>query len=529
MSEGSAKRGDQHDSGKRQQDDVRSSNITAGKAIADAVRTSLGPRGMDKMMQTSQGEVIITNDGATILKQMSVNHPAAKMMVELSKSQDIEAGDGTTSVVVLAGALLNACSTLLSRGIHPNQISDAFQLASRKAEEIMTEMAVPVDFNDRATLVKCTTTSLSSKVVSQNSGLLAPLAVDAVMHIADPATETNADLNNIKVVRKLGGTVDDTELVQGLVFTQKASKSAGGPSRMPNAKIAVLQFQLSPPKTDIENTVIVSDYQQMDRILKEERTYIADLCKKIAKTGANVILLQKSILRDAITDLGLHFLAKLKIMLIRDIERDEIEFICKTLNCVPIASAEGLRAEKLGQANLVEEIETSEGKIVKVTGVPQPCKTVSILCRGSNKLVLEENERSIHDALCVVRSLFKKRYMIAGGSAVEMEVSEKLQDWSKSLAGTESYCVRAYAEALEVIPATLAENAGLNPISIVTELRLQHARGNKYAGVNVRKGTISNMLDENVVQPLLVSASALSLATECVRMILKIDGIIPTM
>jgi T-complex protein 1 subunit delta len=481
---------------------------------------------MDKMIQTADGEVIITNDGATILRQMAVSHPTAKMMVELSKSQDVEAGDGTTSVVVLAGSLLNACSQLLSRGIHPNQVSEAFQMSCNKATEIMEEIGMPVDFDDRETLIKCTTTSLSSKVVSQNSALLAPLAVDAVRHIANKE-DSNADLNMIRVVRKLGGTVDDTEMVEGLVFAQKASSGAGGPTTIKDAKIAVLQFQLSPPKTDIENTVVVSDYQQMDRILKEERNYIADLCKKIAKTGCNVILLQKSILRDAITDLGLHFLSKLKIMLVRDVERDEIEFICKTLHCVPIATADGLRPEKLGRAESVQEVATSDGKIVKILGVPKPCKTVSILCRGSNKLVLEENERSIHDALCVVRSLLKKKFMVAGGSAPEMEVAYRLNEWARTLPGVESFCVRAFAEALEIIPATLAENAGLNPISIVSELRLRHAAGEKYAGVNVRKGCISNMSEENVVQPLLVSTSAIQLATECVRMILKIDGVVP--
>eukprot|EP00288_Rhodomonas_lens_P002008 CAMPEP_0177721538 /NCGR_PEP_ID=MMETSP0484_2-20121128/17203_1 /TAXON_ID=354590 /ORGANISM="Rhodomonas lens, Strain RHODO" /LENGTH=522 /DNA_ID=CAMNT_0019233855 /DNA_START=61 /DNA_END=1629 /DNA_ORIENTATION=- len=512
----------------KQQDDVRKGNIVAAKAIADAVRTSLGPRGMDKMIQSGQGEVIITNDGATILKQMSVAHPTAKMMVELSKSQDIEAGDGTTSVVVIAGGLLNCCGQLLNRGIHPNQISEAFQLACTRATEIMREISIPVDFADREALIKCTTTSLSSKVVSQSSGLLAPLAVDAVSRVADPL-EQSVDLNNIRIVRKLGGTVDETEMVEGLVFTQKAAKGAGGPTRVQNAKIAVLQFQLSPPKTDIENTVVISDYQQMDRVLKEERNYIADLCKKIAKTGCNVILLQKSILRDAITDLGVHFLSKLKIMLIRDIERDEIEFICKTLQCVPIASVDALRPEKLGKADLVEEFATSDGKVVKVTGVAKPCRTVSILCRGSNKLVLEENERSIHDALCVVRSLFKKRHMIPGGSAPEMEVSTQLMEYAKKLSGVESYCVRAFAEALEIIPATLAENAGLNPITIVTELRIRHAKGEKHAGINVRKGIISDMAEENVLQPLLVSTSALELATECVRMILKIDGVVPTL
>ncbi|KAJ1495716.1 chaperonin Cpn60/TCP-1 family [Baffinella frigidus] len=433
----------------------------------------------------------------------------------------------------MAGGLLNSCSQLLSRGIHPNQISESYQIACRKATEIMqlmSTLASAIPALARAFLLNRATRSTSmgaSQVVSQNSALLAPLAVDAVMRISDPE---NADLNNIKACNCPTTTYSLTPCFRGTNLSgAKPSKAAGGPTRIVNAKIAILQFQLSPPKTDIENTVVISDYQQMDRILKEERNYIADLCKKIAKTGCNVILLQKSILRDAITDLGLHFLAKLKIMLVRDIERDEIEFICKTLQCVPIASPDGLKAEKLGKADLVEEFSTSDGKIIKVTGVMKPCRTVSVLCRGSSKLLLEENERSIHDAMCVVRSLIKRKFMIPGGAAPEMEVSHRLVEWSKTLPGVQSYCVRAFAEALEIIPATLAENAGLNPINIVTELRLKHAQGQKHAGVNVRKGTISNMLEENVVQPLLVSTSALELATECVRMILKIDGVVPTL
>lgn len=505
---------------------MRQANMMAAKAVADAVRTSLGPRGMDKMLTTATGEVIITNDGATILNKMEVTQPAAKMLVELSKSQDIVAGDGTTTVVVLAGALLTQCLSLLNRGVHATIISEALHKSAEKAVQILEAMAIPVELSNQDLLVKSASTSLNSKVVSQYSSLLAPLAVDAVLSVVDPDRPSSVDLRDIKVIKKLGGTIDDTEMVRGLVFDSKASHAAGGPTRMENAKIGLIQFQISPPKTDMEQNIIVSDYTQMDRILKEERNYILSIIKKIRATGCNVLLIQKSILRDAVTDLSLHYLAKAKIMVVKDVERDDIEFISKTLNCLPISNVEHFRAEKLGHADLVEE--DSYDKIVKVTGIRDMGRTMSIVVRGSNALVLDEAERSLHDALCVVRCLVSKRFLIAGGGAPEIEVSRQLGAWAKSLTGMESYCIRAFAEALEVVPYTLAENAGLSPIHIVTELRNHHANGEVNTGINVRKGTITNILEENVVQPLLVSTSAISLATECVRMILKIDDIVLT-
>ncbi|VVA98084.1 unnamed protein product [Arabis nemorensis] len=510
----------------KRKEDVRLSNINSGRAVADAVRTSLGPKGMDKMISTASGEVIITNDGATILNKMEVLQPAAKMLVELSKSQDSAAGDGTTTVVVIAGALLKQCQTLLLAGIHPTVISDALHKAAGKSVDILTAMAVPVELTDRDSLVKSASTSLNSKVVSQYSTLLAPLAVDAVLSVIDPEKPEIVDLRDIKIVKKLGGTVDDTHTVKGLVFDKKVSHAAGGPTRMENAKIAVIQFQISPPKTDIEQSIVVSDYTQMDRILKEERNYILGMIKKIKASGCNVLLIQKSILRDAVTDLSLHYLAKAKIMVIKDVERDEIEFITKTLNCLPIANIEHFRAEKLGHADLVEEASLGDGKILKITGIKDMGRTTSVLVRGSNQLVLDEAERSLHDALCVVRCLVSKRFLIAGGGAPEIELSRQLGAWAKVLHGMEGYCVKSFAEALEVIPYTLAENAGLNPIAIVTELRNKHAQGEINSGINVRKGQITNILEENVVQPLLVSTSAITLATECVRMILKIDDIV---
>ncbi|MCP9263882.1 T-complex protein 1 subunit delta [Dirofilaria immitis] len=494
-------------------DSIRSSNIVAAKAVADAIRTSLGPKGMDKMIETGKGEVTITNDGATILKQMSVIHPAAKMLVELSKAQDIEAGDGTTTVVVIAGALLDGAEKLLNKGIHPTTISESFQRAAVQAEKILESMASPVDLDNDDQLAKIATTSLNSKVVSQHSWLLAPMAVNAIANTDD----NNVDLRMIKIVKKVGETVEESRLVDGALIDQK-SMGRGGPTRVEKAQIGLIQFQLSPPKTDMENQVILSDYTQMDRALKEERMYLLDLCKQIKKAGCNVLLIQKSILRE------------------------DIEFYSRILGCRPIASIDHFVPEALGSADLVEQIPTGgDGKIIQVTGVQNPGQAVSVLIRGSNKLVLEEAERSFHDALCVIRCLVKKSspswfvnfqflfhsfpFLISGG-APEMEVAVQLRQLAQKRHGAEQYCWRAFADALEQVPYTLAENAGLNPIATVTELRAQHANGKKNHGVNVRKGYVTDIREENVLQPLLVSSSAIKQAAECVRSILKIDDIV---
>lgn len=541
-------------------DEVRRSNLLAAKAVSDAVRTSLGPKGMDKMIQTSNGEVVITNDGATILKHMAVMHPAARMLVELSQAQDVEAGDGTTSVVVVAGSLLGAAEKMLNKGIHPTIIAESFQKAAAKAVEFLTEISTPVELNDRESLLRAASTSLNSKIVSQYSSVLAPIAVDAVTRLVTPGSSSaaaaakanaittsssmgsgaegaattsrasrsadaqdNVDLRDIRIVKKVGGTIDDTELVEGLVLAQNVISGSGGPTRIEKAKIAVCQFQLSSPKPDMDNQIVVNDYRQMDKILKEERQYLLNMCKKIKKTGCNVLLIQKSILRDAVNELALHFLAKLKILVVKDVERDEIEFVSKTLGAKPIADIEAFTEDKLASADLIDEVQQNGSRVVKITGIKNMGRTVSILCTGANSLVLEESERSLHDALCVVRCLVKKKALIAGGGAPEVHVSRLLSQYSQTLKGMEAYCFQAYAEALEVIPTTLAENAGLNPISIVTELRNRHALGERTAGINVRKGQITNILEENVLQPLLVNTSAIELATETVSLLLRID------
>jgi T-complex protein 1 subunit delta len=477
-----------------------------------------------------------------MLNQMSVMHPSAKMLVDLAHAQDIEAGDGTTSVVVIAGSLLGAAERLLGKGIHPTVISEAFQRAAQEAISILTEMAIPISLTDRQTLLKTATTALSSKIVAQEPKLPI-MAVDSVLKVIDPKTADNVDLKNIRMIKKSGGTIEDSEMIDGLVLNQPVVKSAGGPTLKEKARIGLIQFQLSPPKPDMENQIVVNDYRQMDKILKEERTYLLNMVKKIQKAKCNVLFIQKSILRDAVNDLSLHFLSKLKILVIKDIDRDEIEFICKvrfirnsilcvttnakqSTGCKPIADIDSFTEDKLGSADLVEEVQASGARYVKVSGVKAAANTVSIVCRGANNLILDETERSLHDAHCAIRSLVKKKALLAGGGAPEIEIAHQLSLKARELSGTESICWKAFADAMEVIPTTLAENAGLNSIKVVTELRHRHAQEQKNAGISIKSGGVKNDIsEENVLQPLLVSTSAIELAAETVKMILRIDDI----
>ncbi|KAK6015834.1 hypothetical protein OSTOST_18692 [Ostertagia ostertagi] len=362
--------------------------------------------------------------------------------------------------------LLSLCSKrillyILRLGIHPTTISESFQAAAEQAVKVLEGMSSPVDLSNEELLVKMATTSLNSKVVSQHSWLLAPMAVNAVKRIIDPTRDTSVNLKMIKIIKKMGDTVEVTTACFDYILRKIWSNNRRR-TRVEKAKIGLIQFQLSPPKTDMENQVIISDYTQMDRALKEER-------------------------QDAVNELSLHFLAKMKIMVIKDIEREDIEFYSKILGCRPVASVDHFVPEALGSADLVEEISCGgDGKVIKVTGVANPGQACSILLRGSNKLVLEEAERSLHDALCVIRCLVKKRALLPGG-APEMEVAIRLRQLAQKQHGAQQYCWRAFADALELVPYTLAENAGLSPIHTVTELRAQHANGNSDYGVNVRK------------------------------------------
>ena len=508
--------------------DVRLSNIKAATSIASVMRTSLGPKGMDKLLETGKGEILITNDGATILKNLSVLHPTANLLIQTSKAQDVEAGDGTTSVVVLAGALLAKAEQLLSQGIHPTQISDGFAVALQKALNIVTKCSKQVSVEDEQSLLECVKTSLASKIINQNASEIAPMAVDAVKRVANKSVTGSVDLKDIRLIKKLGGTIDDTILFDGLVLgDRRPIQSAGGPTKIVDPKIALIQFSLASPKTDIENNIAVSDYSQIDRILKEERKHVLELVKKIAASGANVVLIQKSIVRDSVNDIALHFLAKKKILAVKDIERTDVEFICKTVGCIPVAHIDQLTVDKLGSGKVAQETELVDGSRVFTISVNQ-CPTATILIRGSSELVLSEAERSIHDALCVVNCIFKNPGIVPGGGATEIEILRQLEEHShENQSGVLSIIIRAFAEAMEIIPATLAENCGVNAIRTVTELRTKHRAGLKLSGISGKKGVIvDDMIEGKVVQPALVTISALKLATEVTRMILKIDDIL---
>lgn len=509
--------------------DVRMSCILAAKSVADAVRSSLGPRGMDKLIQQKDGSVLITNDGATILKHMGAAHPAAKLMVSMSQAQDVAAGDGTTSVVIFAGAFLAACKVLLDRKLHPSLISDALKLAGEESIRIVKKMSIPfgegLKFNEKEKqiLINSATTSLCSKVASQWSDILAPLAVEAILRVHDGKS---VDLNDVRIVKKVGGVIDESELIDGIVFEHRLLHTQT--KTLKDAKIALIQFQLSPPKTDMDSQVVLTDYAQMDRVQREQRVYILKMVNAIAKTGANVVLLQKSILRDAISDTALHFLQKKNILVVKDIDRNDVDFVCRTLGCKPIASIEGLTADKLGHAGLVQELSTPGGAIVKITGLSQTVRTVSVLLRGSNELIIDEAERSLHDALCVIRSLIYERFLLPGGGAPEIELAVKLEQFSNEVGGEMGYCIREFANSLDGIPYTLAENAGLNALEIVTQLRKEHTEGHSNTGVSIIAKGPADMVKEEVLQPFLVTKSAINFASETVRMIMKVDDILAT-
>jgi len=459
---------------------------------------------------------------------LDVVHPTAKMLVDVALAQDIEAGDGTTTVAVLAGSLLTASQFLLEKGIHPNAIADGFLVALKKSLEIIDKVSKPISLEYKAEIQENVETALSSKAVSQMSDTFAPIAVEAVLRVADLVNH-NADVKEIRVCKKPGGTVEDTEFIEGVVLTDSfPAHIADGPNEMKDCKIGIVQFHLSAPKTEMEMTVVVNDNATMDRLIKEERKYILAMVKKIVEAGANVLLIQKSILRDACSDLALHFLAKKNILVIKDIEREDVPFLCTALNAKPIAHIDQFSADKFGHADLIREVTLgNDTRITKITGIPSK-KSCTILIRGSSKLILDEAERSMHDALCVVRSLIKKPSNIAGGGAIELELAYRLSEFirKEELTGVQKMVIEAFMQALETIPYTLAENAGFNPLEIVSKLKAIHVKGNSSFGLDIKKGDLCDMWQAKVIQPSLVTISALSLAVEFVRVIMKIDDLV---
>ncbi|MGP8077931.1 MAG: thermosome subunit beta [Thermoplasmata archaeon] len=495
-------------------------NIQAAKAIGDAVRSTLGPRGLDKMLVDSMGDVVVTNDGVTILKEMDVEHPAAKMLVEVAKTQDQEAGDGTTTAVILTSELLKRAEELIEQNIHPTIISQGYRMASTKALELLQEASQPVLIGDTATLKRIAVTSMASKSVSFNSELMADLAVKAIVAVAEKkGASYSVDLDNVQVIKKQGGAMSDTTLIEG-VIVDKEKVHSGMPTRVENPKVALLDAALEIKKTEIDAKIEINDPTQLNAFLGEEENMIRRMVDTVKKSGANVVLCQKGI-----DDLAQHFLAKDGIYAVRRVKKSDMEKLAKATGANIVSKVSELTPEDLGTAGAVEERKIGDDALTFVTGAKK-ARAVSILIRGGTEHVIDEIERSLDDALNVVAVAVEDGRYVFGGGATAMELAGHLRDQAAKVGGREQIAFESFAEALETIPRTLAENAGLDPIDILIELRKAHKSGQKTAGVNVYSGKIDNMQTLNVIEPIRVGRQAIESATDAAVMILRIDDVI---
>jgi thermosome len=500
--------------------DAQLNNIMVAKVIAEAMRSSLGPRGMDKMLVDSFGDVTITSDGATILKEMEVEHPVAKMLVEVAKAQDAEVGDGTTTVVVLAGELLARAEELIEKEVHPSIIIDGYKKAAVKALEVYDQIAIPVSIEDKETLKKIAKTAMSAKVVSEDADYLAGIVVDAVLRVAERVDgKWTIDLDNIKLEKKEGQSIRDTSIIDGIVL-DKEVVHPGMPRLIHNARIAVLDCPLEIEKTEFDAKLHIETPEQMKAFMEQEEQMLKEMVDKIAAAGANVVVCQKGI-----DDVAQHFLARRGILAVRRVKRSDIEKVAKATGARIITRIEEISEKDLGRAKLVEERRVGEDRMVFIEGCENP-KAITILIRGGTKRLVDEAERSIKDALNVVKDVLVEPKIVAGGGAPEIEVSLALRDYAKTLPGKEQLAVEKFAEAVEIVPAQLAENAGLDPIEAIVNLRAKHKEGQRWAGINVFEGKIDDMYKLNVLEPVLVKKQAIKSAVEAAAMILRIDDII---
>ena len=500
--------------------DAQRGNILAAKIIAETVRTSLGPRGMDKMLVDSFGDVTITNDGATILDEMEVQHPAAKMMVEVAKTQDDEVGDGTTTSVVVAGELLKKAEELIDKDVHPTVIVDGYRQASTWALEILQEIALKADPSDKQILRRVAEVSLASKLLAEHKESMAELAVNAVLQVAEKTPGGfNVDIEDIKVEKKPGESLTDTELIKGIVL-DKEVVHPGMPKRIEEAKIALVDLPLEVEKTEFDAKINIENPDQMKAFLDEEENMLKNMVDKIADTGANVLLCEKGI-----DDVAQHYLAKDGILAVRRVKQSDIEKLVKATGAKVISNLDDLKSSDLGYAKIVEEKKVADDKMVFIEGCKNP-KAVTILVRGGSERLVDEAERSLHDALCVVRDVIREPLVVAGGGAPEAEMARRLREHSQKLSGKEQLAVIAFADALETVPMALAENAGLEPIDIMVQLRAAHEKGQIWAGVDIEDGKVSDLEEKGILEPLSVKAQVIKSATEAAGMILKIDDVI---
>jgi thermosome len=495
-------------------------NIMAARAISDAVKSTLGPKGMDKMLVDSMGDVVVTNDGATILKEIDVEHPAAKMIVEVAKSQDEECGDGTTTAVILTGELLKTASELLEQNIHPTVICTGYKLASEKAIEVLNKIAIPIKPGDKKTLKNIAMTSMASKGAAGSKDLLADIVVESTTSVAETINgKTFVDLDNIQIQKKQGGSIEDTEIIKGIIL-DKERVHDGMPKQVKNAKIALVDVALEVKKTEVDAKIEIRDPTQLQAFLDEEEAMLRKMVEKVKNSGANVLICQKGI-----DDLAQHFLAKEGIYAVRRAKKSDMEKLAKATGAKIVANLDDLTSKELGFAGNVEEKKIGDDKMTFVTDCKNP-KAVSILIRGSTEHVVDELERALHDALSVVKLALEDGKMTAGGGAAATAIAMALRDYAPSVGGREQMAIEAFANAIEVVPKTLSENAGLDPIDMMLEIRREHKKGNKYAGIDVINGKVADMLKNNVVEPLRVSVQEVLSASEAATMILRIDDVI---
>ena len=500
--------------------DAQHANIMAAQIVAEAVKSALGPKGMDKMLVDSMGDVTITSDGRTVLDEMDIQHPAAKMMVEVAKTQDQEVGDGTTTAVIVAGELLGKAEELIDKKVHPTVIVDGYRKAADKALETLEKIAISVQPTNKDFLRKVAITCMASKLVSENREQLAEIAVKAVLHVANKVKdEYRVDLDDIMVEKKPGESITDTKLIEGLVL-DKEVVHPGMPKRVEKAKIALLESALEVKKTEFDAKINIERPEQMEIFLQEEENMLKEMVEKIVSAGANVVICQKGI-----DDMVQHFLARKGILAVKSAKESDIEKLVKATGGKASTNLDDFTEKDLGFAELVEERKIGDDKMTFIEGCKNP-RSVAILIRGGTERIVDEAERSVHDALCVVRDVVQEPKILAGGGAPEMEIARALRDYAESLPGREQLAVQKFAEAIETVPLTLSENAGLDPIDILSELRARHEKGETWAGVDVLEGKVKDTKKIEVYDPLAVKKQAIKSATEAATMILRIDDVI---
>jgi len=502
--------------------EAQKNNIAAAKIIAEIVHTSLGPKGMDKMLVDSLGDVTITNDGATILKEIDVQHPAAKMLVEISKTTDNEVGDGTTSAVVLAGSLLEHAEELVLQDVHPTIIVDGYRKAGRKAKEFLDQIADKVSATDNAVLLKIAKTSMQTKLVRKDSEQLADMIVKAVKSVAEKNGEKyTVDIDDIKVEKKSGGSIKDSKIIQGIVLDKEIVHS-GMPKKITEGKIALINTALEINKTETDAKINISNPQQMKAFLDEENKMLKTMVDKVIASGANVVLCQKGI-----DDMAQHYLSKAGILGVRRVKESDLSKLAKATGARIVTNLDDLFERDLGTASSIQEKKVEEDKWVFVEGCRHP-KSVTLLLRAGSQRVVDEVERSVHDSLMVVRDVMELPSIVAGGGAPETFAATKIRSWAKSLQGREQLAAQKFAEALESIPLALSENAGMDPIDTLTHLRSKQIKGEKWTGIDVMKGKVGNLKSTDIIEPLAVKHQIVSAATEAACMILRIDDVIAT-